>query len=154
MATAYDSPTEKPSPSNLAVAGAMVLASRKSAVRFLCPYAKGMLVDLPPATAESFSALPRLCGDKAPQSHGAVMAGKTFALGISEGAQDAARRPVKGTASLLCRTAGGGRGLVAYAGQEIWRNLWGLGHGGTGRRVGDVRRAEGRWMIERERRGR
>jgi hypothetical protein len=74
------------------VAGSMALASSKSLGKFFSSYTKGVLVDMPLATAEGFRSLPRLWGSEVPSygsvtdwKSGAVVAGKNVAFGISDG---------------------------------------------------------------------
>ena len=148
----------------------MALASSKSLGKFFTSYTKGVLVDMPLATAEGFRSLPRLWGDEVVDygkvtdwKSGAVVAGKSFALGIGDGFKDLARQPAEGMAkegawgevkgiargsgSLVTKSVGGSLGLVAYPGQGIAKSLWNLGHGEMGRRVVVARREEGMWRA-------
>jgi len=148
----------------------MALASTKSLGKFFSSYTRGVLVDMPLATAEGFRSLPRLWGDE-PASYGkvtdwksgAVVAGKSFALGIGDGFKDLTRQPAegmakegawgalkgvaKGSGSLLSKTVSGSLGLVAYPGQGITKSLWTLTHGETGKKVVEARRVEGKWRA-------
>lgn len=54
-----------------------------------------------------------------------------------------------GGAGLVSSVACAGVGLVAYPGQGIVKSLHALAHTGTGRRVEEARREEGRWRAER-----
>ena len=83
----------------------MALASSKSLGKFFSSYTKGVLVDMPLATAEGFRSLPRLWGDEVADygkvtdwKSGAVVAGKSFALGIGHGFRDLALQPAEGMA--------------------------------------------------------
>ena len=148
----------------------MALASSKSLGKFFSSYTKGVLVDMPLATAEGFRSLPRLWGSEVPSygtvtdwKSGAVVAGKSFALGIGHGFRDLALQPAegmakegawgaikgvgKGTGSLVSKTLTGSLGLVAYPGQGITKSLWALTHGETGKRVVEARRVEGKWRA-------
>jgi hypothetical protein len=148
----------------------MALASTKSLGKFFSSYTRGGLVDMPLAAAEGFRSLPRLWGDEVPDygkvtdwKSGAVVAGKSFALGIGDGFKDLARQPAegmakegawgaikgvaKGSGSLLSKTVGGSFGLLAYPGQGITKSLWTWTHGETGKRVVEARRVEGQWRA-------
>lgn len=152
------------------VAASMALASTKSLGKVFSAYTKGVLVDMPLATAEGFRSLPRLWGDEVADygkvtdwKSGAVVAGKSFALGIGDGFKDLARQPAegmakegawgaikgvaKGSGSLVTKTVSGSLGLFAYPGQGITKSLWALGHGETGRRIVEARREEGKWRA-------
>lgn len=126
---------------------------------------------MPLAAAEGFRSLPRLWGDEVADygkvtdwKSGAVVAGKSFALGIGDGFKDLARQPAegmakegawgafkgvaKGSGSLLSKTVSGSLGLIAYPGQGITKSLWTWTHGETGKKVVEARRVEGRWKAE------
>lgn len=164
-------PPQEPSPTSRPnVAGSMALASSKSLGKFFSSYTKGVLVDMPLATAEGFRSLPRLWGSEVPSygnvtdwKSGAVVAGKSFALGISDGLRDLGREPAEGMAkegawgalkgvakgggSLVSKTVSGSLGLVAYPGQGITKSLWALTHGETGKKVVEAKRVEGQWRA-------
>jgi hypothetical protein len=83
----------------------MALASGKSLGKLFSAYTKGLLVDMPLATAEGFHALPRLWGDQVPDygsvtnvQSGFAVAGKSLFLGMGHGFRDLARQPAEGMA--------------------------------------------------------
>jgi hypothetical protein len=150
----------------------MALASGKSLGKFFSAYTKGVLVEMPLATAEGFHALPRLWGDTVPDygrvtgvQSGFAVAGKSFFLGMGHGFRDLARQPAegmeregawgavkgvaKGGASLVSKTVAGSVGLVAYPGLGITKSLWAVTHGETGVVVARAKRVEGEWRAGR-----
>ncbi|GAB1739774.1 hypothetical protein NU219Hw_g4711t1 [Hortaea werneckii] len=152
------------------VAGEMAVASGKSLGKFFTSYTKGILVDLPLASAEGFRNMPRLWGDEVKDygkvtdwKSGGVAAGKSLVMGIGQGFRDMAMEPVKGgrdggawgatkgvargTASLLTKTASGCLGLVAYPGQGLSKSLYTLFHSNTSKAVVEAKKTEGNWLL-------
>ena len=148
----------------------MAVASGKSFGKFFTSYTKGVLVELPLATAEGFRAMPRLWGEEVKDygkvtdwKSGATVAGKNAVLGLGQGFRNIVEHPTKGAqnggflgaakgvatgaGSLLSKTASAGLGLVAYPGQGITKSLHTLMHGGTARTIAARRRTEGEWLA-------
>lgn len=155
---------------HMAVAGSMALASGKSLGKVVPTFYKAVLVDWPLAMTEGFRGMPRLWGEEVKDygkvtdwKSGAVVAGKSFALGIGDGIKDFTQLPAegarkegtwgaikgvaKGSGSLLTKTVSGGLGLIAYPGQGITKSIWTLAHGETAKKVMAARRTEGIWRA-------
>ncbi|THX23914.1 UDP-Glycosyltransferase/glycogen phosphorylase, partial [Aureobasidium pullulans] len=155
---------------HMAVVGSMALASGKSFGKIVPIFYKGFVVDWPLAVTEGFRSMPRLWGEEVKEygkvtdwKSGAVVAGKSFTLGIGDGIKDFTQLPgegarkggawgavkgvAKGSGSLLTKTMSGGLGLIAYPGQGIAKSLWTLTHGKTGKEIMVARRAEGIWRA-------
>ncbi|KAI7205553.1 hypothetical protein D0869_01373 [Hortaea werneckii] len=170
LASSNDKNNSKPR-SGARVAGKMAAASGKSLGKVFTSYTKGVLVDLPLATAEGFRNMPRLWGDEVKDygkvtdwKSGGVTAGKSLVLGIGQGFRDMAMEPVKGgrdggawgatrgvargTASLLTKTASGCLGLVAYPGQGLSKSLYTHFHSDTSKAIVEAKRTEGKWLME------
>jgi len=152
------------------VARAMALASAKSLGKFFITSTKGMLIDMPLATAEGLRCMPALWGGEVKDygtvvdwKSGAAVAGRSFAFGIADGCRDLVTRPVEGaeaggvwgavigagqgSASLLGKTVGASLGLVAYPGQGIAKSVHSAMHRETKKSVVAARLAEGCWMA-------
>lgn len=159
-------------PHHMAVAGSMALASGKSLGKVVPTFYKAVLVDWPLAVTEGFRGMPRLWGEEVKDygkvtdwKSGAIVAGKSFALGIGDGIKDFAQLPgegarkdgtwgaikgvAKGSGSLLTKTVSGGLGFIAYPGQGITKSLWTLTHSETGKKVMVARWIEGSWRATR-----
>lgn len=160
--------TQGPSQLSANLAARMALASGASVGTVLTTYTKGVLVDLPLATATGFRALPRLWSADPVPSYGRVtdvqsgftVAGKTAWQGVGGGFRELARKPEQagawaavkhvagGSGRLVCESVGAGVGLVAYPGQGISKSLWRAVHAsGPEARVAKARRAEGAWRV-------
>lgn len=88
---------------------------------FFNHFSKGMLVDMPVAAADGLRAVPRLYGSEVPDhgkvkgwKTGAVVAGKNFGYGITEGLADLVKEPLKGAKKegALGAVKGVGKGVV------------------------------------------
>jgi hypothetical protein len=132
--------------SGIKTAGKMVGASAKSFGMMYMGMVKGMVVDIPFAAAEGFRAVPRLYGEEI-QDHGevrdwksgAIVAGKSFTHGISDGVSDLFVKPMqdakkdgalgfvkgvgKGSLGFTSKTASAIIGLVAYPGQGLCKSI-------------------------------
>lgn len=158
------------STSNGHLASQMALASGKSFGKILSTYSKGILVDMPLATAEGFRSMPHLWGSDVRDygkvtdwRSGAIVASKSLIHGVRDGFQDLVTEPViggqrngawgatkgiaKGTASLLTKAVTGGVGLVAYPGQGISKSIHTWSHGSIRKHIREVRLADGRRML-------
>ncbi|KAH6677700.1 hypothetical protein B0J14DRAFT_536407 [Halenospora varia] len=151
-------------------AGAMALASAKSLGNFHGNFFKGMVVDLPYAAAEGLRNVPKLYGEEVRDNgpvtdwkSGAVVGGKTFMYGMSEGLTDIFTKPYKGakeegtlgalkgfgkgTSSLVTKTGSGLLGLVAYPGQGICKSIRTAVKSKTRRRIMIARHCEGEYLL-------
>lgn len=158
--------------SNYAAAGTLARSSGKAAGKVISSAFKGVLVDLPLATAEGFRFMPRMWGSEVKQygdvtdwQSGTLVAGKTVVYGVGEGVRDvvtntidgarsegmigAAKGLGSGMGSLVSGTLSAGVGVVAYPGQRIAKSLHAAMHGSTAKRVADARHAAGKWSAER-----
>lgn len=161
-----------PNKTDRAVAATMALSSGKKLGRFFTSAAKGALSDIPLAVAEGSRALPRVWGGRVNDygavtdwQSGAMVAGKSFALGIGGGFRDFVMNPVEGarskgvlgaaqgvatgTGSLLTSVTTGSLGLAGYSGRGIPKSLHAWMHSSTARRVAEAKAAEGRWGADR-----
>lgn len=143
-------------------------ASGKSAGKMISSAFRGVLVDLPLATAEGFRYLPRLWGgevnhygDVTDWQSGGLVAGKSVVCGMGGGLRDVVMHPLNGArsggmlgaakglgsgaGSLVSATLGAGVGVVAYPGQGIAKSLHSAMHGRTVRHIADARHVAGRW---------
>ncbi|KAJ5971403.1 UDP-glucuronosyl/UDP-glucosyltransferase [Penicillium vulpinum] len=130
----------------LSVAGSMAGATMKGFGRFTGSYFKGVIVDIPHAAAEGFRQVPRLYGEK-PKDYGAIqdwksgaiVGGRNFMDGMSDGFTGLFTQPVngakeegalgavkgfaKGTIGLATKVPSAGIGLVAYPFQGIAKSI-------------------------------
>ncbi|CAG8909924.1 unnamed protein product [Penicillium egyptiacum] len=130
----------------LYVAGSMLGATMKGFGKFTGSYFKGVVVDIPHAAAEGFRQVPRLYGEK-PKDYGvvqdwksgAIVGGRNFVDGMSDGFTGLFTQPVngakeegalgavkgfaKGTIGLATKVPSAGIGLVAYPFQGITKSI-------------------------------
>ncbi|CAG7940237.1 unnamed protein product [Penicillium nalgiovense] len=130
----------------LLVAGSMLGATMKGFGKFTGTYFKGVVVDIPHAAAEGFRQVPRLYGET-PKDYGgvqdwksgAVVGGRNFVDGMSDGFTGLFTQPVngakedgalgavkgfaKGTIGLATKVPSAGIGLVAYPFQGITKSI-------------------------------
>ncbi|KAF3019889.1 hypothetical protein E8E15_001620 [Penicillium rubens] len=130
----------------LLVAGSMLGATMKGFGKFTGSYFKGVIVDIPHATAEGFRQVPRLYGET-PKDYGgvqdwksgAIVGGRNFVDGMTDGFTGLFTQPVngakeegalgavkgfaKGTAGLATKVPSAGLGLVAYPFQGISKSI-------------------------------
>ncbi|KAJ5153749.1 UDP-glucuronosyl/UDP-glucosyltransferase [Penicillium coprophilum] len=130
----------------LAVAGSMAGATMKGFGKFTGSYFKGVVVDIPHAAAEGFRQVPRLYGET-PKDYGviqdwksgAIVGGRNFVDGMSDGFTGLFTQPVdgakeegalgaikgfaKGTIGLATKVPSAGIGLVAYPFQGITKSI-------------------------------
>lgn len=89
--------------SGLSIAGSMAGATMKGFGKFTGSYFKGVVVDIPHAAAEGFRQVPRLYGEK-PKDYGAIqdwksgaiVGGKNFVDGMTDGFTGLFTQPVNG----------------------------------------------------------
>lgn len=89
--------------SGLSIAGSMADATMKGFGKFTGSYFKGVVVDIPHAAAEGFRQVPRLYGEK-PKDYGAIqgwksgaiVGGKNFVDGMTDGFTGLFTQPVNG----------------------------------------------------------
>lgn len=160
--------------SGLRTAGAMATASGMSASRVVTSSVKGVVVDIPLAVTEGFYRFPKLYGEDV-RDHGqikdwksgAVVAGKTFAYGMSEGLTDLFVQPYKGgkeegvlgvakglgkgPIGLTTKTISAVCGLVTYPTQGIYQSIRSLAHEKTRKNIIKSRHEEGEWLVREER---
>ncbi|CEL05889.1 hypothetical protein ASPCAL07001 [Aspergillus calidoustus] len=140
------SPSPSTGPGALETTTTIASASAKSVGKFLGTYFKGVMVDIPLATAEGLRAVPKLYGEEtktyAPVTDwksGFVVGGKSFGQGMVDGFTGLITHPVKGAKEggalgvvkgLAKGTMGVGvgfssaaLGVVAYPGQGICRSI-------------------------------
>lgn len=152
------------------IVGSVAKASGKSAGRVLSSSLRGVLVELPLATAEGFRFLPRMWGQEARHygdvtdwQSGGLVAGKTAVFSVSEGVRDLVMHPVQGArsegilgaakglgtgaGSLVSGTLSAGVGLVAYPGQGIAKSIHSLMHGRTTQQIAEARHEAGIWAA-------
>ncbi|KAJ5193384.1 hypothetical protein N7449_009526 [Penicillium cf. viridicatum] len=134
------------SKSGLSIAGSMAGATMKGFGKFTGSYFKGVVVDIPHAAAEGFRQVPRLYGEK-PKDYGAIqdwksgaiVGGKNFVDGMTDGFTGLFTQPVngakeegalgavkgfaKGTIGLATKVPSAGIGLVAYPFQGITKSI-------------------------------
>ncbi|KAJ5395019.1 uncharacterized protein N7487_009322 [Penicillium crustosum] len=132
--------------SGLSIAGSMAGATMKGFGKFTGSYFKGVVVDIPHAAAEGFRQVPRLYGEK-PKDYGAIqdwksgaiVGGKNFVDGMTDGFTGLFTQPVngakeegalgavkgfaKGTIGLATKVPSAGIGLVAYPFQGITKSI-------------------------------
>ncbi|KAJ7489443.1 putative sterol glucosyltransferase, partial [Mycena latifolia] len=165
-----------PSPatrSGIHTAGAMVAASGKSAGKLMAVSVRGAIVDVPLAAAEGLRGMPKLYGEEARDygevkdwKSGAVVAGKAFAYGMSEGLADLFVQPYKGareegawgmakglgkgTLGLTAKVGSGTLGLLAYPSQGIYKSIRAAAHSQTRKVIQNSRHGEGEWLLRTE----
>lgn len=101
--------TDAPEPSGnqatrpLDTAGNMASATVKGFGKFTATYFKGVMVDIPHAAAEGFRQVPRLYGEQPKEygtvkgwKSGAMVGGKNFVDGMTDGFSGLVTQPVKG----------------------------------------------------------
>lgn len=89
--------------SGLSIAGSMAGATMKGFGKFTGSYFKGVVVDIPHAAAEGFRQVPRLYGEK-PKDYGAIqgwksgaiVGGKNFVDGMTDGFTGLFTQPING----------------------------------------------------------
>ncbi|KAJ7740943.1 sterol glucosyltransferase [Mycena maculata] len=152
-------------------AGAMAAASGKSVGRVLTSSFKGMMVDVPLAVTEGLRSFPQLYGEDV-RDHGqirdwrsgAVVAGKSFAYGMTEGLADLVVQPYKGakeegmlgiakgvgkgSMGLVTKTSSAMLGLFAYPGQGIYKSIRATAHDKTRKSIMQARHEEGEWLLK------
>lgn len=156
--------------SGYALAGSMAQESGKSLGKMVKHSLKGLLVDLPLATADGFRAMPQMWGEEVKDygtvtdwQSGGMVAGKSLVQGIADGCKDVVQHPVRGaqeegvlgaakgvatgTGSFVSKTASAAFGIVAYPGQGIAKSLHSWTHGSTGKSIVEARLLEGRWRA-------
>ncbi|CZR62698.1 related to sterol glucosyltransferase [Phialocephala subalpina] len=132
---------------------------------------KGLLVDIPLATAEGLRNVPALYGDTV-RDHGtvtdwksgALVGGKAFMYGMGEGLTDIFTEPYrggkkegalgvvkgvgKGSVTLLTKTSYAMLGLVAYPGQGIAKSIRTAVKSRTRKVIALVRHEEGQYLLK------
>ncbi|KAJ7489441.1 putative sterol glucosyltransferase [Mycena latifolia] len=159
--------------SGVHTAGAMVAASGKSVGKVVSTYFRGTMVDIPLAVTEGLRVMPKLYGEE-PKDYGeikgwksgAVVAGKTFAHGMSEGLTDLFVQPYKGARDegawgmakgvgkgaigLTAKVGSGALGLVTYPSQGIYKSILAASHSKTRKGIQNLRHVEGEWLLRTE----
>ncbi|KAJ7621159.1 putative UDP-glucose,sterol transferase [Roridomyces roridus] len=159
--------------SGLHTAGAMAAASAQSVGRIITSNVRGVMVDIPLAVTEGFHRMPKLYGEEV-RDHGpvkdwksgAVVAGKTFAYGMTEGMADLFVQPYKGArdegwlgaakgfgkgvVGFSAKTSSAAVGLVAYPSQGIYKSLRSVTYEKTRKMITQARKEEGEWLLKRE----
>ncbi|KAJ7472257.1 hypothetical protein B0H11DRAFT_2038236 [Mycena galericulata] len=154
-------------------AGAMAAASGKSFGRLVISSTKGIMLDIPLAVTEGLYRVPKLYGEEV-RDHGpikdwksgAVVAGKTFVYGMSEGLTDlfvqpykgakeegflgAAKGVGKGAVALTTKTNAALLGLVTYPTQGICKSIWSVAHEKTRNEIIRLTHDEGKWLLATE----
>ncbi|KAJ7182660.1 putative sterol glucosyltransferase [Mycena crocata] len=159
--------------SGMYTAGAMAAASGKSIGRVMTVSAKSQLVDIPLAVTEGMRNVPKLYGEQLKDygqvkdwKSGVLVAGKTFAYGMSDGVMDLFVQPYrgardegalglakgigKGTLGITVKTISATLGLVAYPGQGIYKSIRLTAHETTRKSIEKAKHMEGEWMLKRE----
>ena len=163
-----------PSRHGAGLAGRMAGASMKSLANFVPTALKGMTVDIPLAMTEGMRNVPRLYGEK-PLGHGRVtdiksgfaLAGKGFALGMTEAVSDLVVKPYegmredgakgavkgigKGMANMTSKAGCAMFGVMVYPSVGIAKSLKSAIFSRTKKRIVEARRAEGAWLLDHDR---
>lgn len=158
------------SPSLGSTAARMAGASAKGFGDMNVKVFKGLMVDIPLATAEGLRNVPALYGDTvrdhgtvADWKSGALVGGKAFMYGMGEGLTDIFVEPYKGgkkegwlgvakgvgkgTVTLLTKTTYGMLGLVAYPGQGIAKSIRTAVKSTTRKIIAKARHEEGQYLL-------
>ncbi|RAL15750.1 putative sterol glucosyltransferase [Aspergillus homomorphus CBS 101889] len=159
-------------PGSLATAGNIAGVTLKEFGKFTSSYFKGVVVDIPHATAEGFRQVPRLYGEQ-PKDYGtvkdwrtgAVMGGRNFVDGMADGFTGLFTQPIKGakeegvlgavkglakgTIGLATRVPSAGIGLVAYPFHGIAKTIEGLAKSKTKKAIVNARLRDGLYIAER-----
>ncbi|GES57415.1 sterol glucosyltransferase [Aspergillus terreus] len=151
---------------SLATAGNMVAATMKGFGKFTGTYFKGVVVDIPHAAAEGFRQVPRLYGEQPEQygaiqdwKSGAIVGGKNFVEGMTDGLTGIFTKPVrgareqgalgaakgfmKGTIGLATKVPSAGLGLVAYPFYGISKSIEATVRGRSRKTIVHARLKEG-----------
>lgn len=157
--------------SGMKTAGKMAGASAKSFGKMYMGMVKGMVVDIPFAAAEGFRAVPKLYGEEVQDygevrdwKSGAIVAGRSFTHGISDGVSDLFVKPMqnakkegplgfvkgvgKGSLGFTSKTASAIIGLVAYPGQGICKSIRHAANSTCRTRIKAQRYFEGKFLAE------
>lgn len=152
------------------VAGKMAAASGKALGDFTLNGFKAATVDIPLACSEGLKNVPALYGEKVRDDgrvtdwkSGAVVGGKSFMYGMSEGLTDIFVQPYKGaqkegalgalkgvgkgTVSLFTKTGAGMLGLVAYPNQGIAKSIRTAVKSSTRKKIIQARRIESAYLA-------
>ncbi|GAB1213637.1 hypothetical protein ATERTT37_002787 [Aspergillus terreus] len=155
---------------SLATAGNMVAATVKGFGKFTGTYFKGVVVDIPHAAAEGFRQVPRLYGEQ-PEEYGAIqdwksgaiVGGKNFVEGMTDGLTGIFTKPVKGareqgalgaakgfmkgTIGLATKVPSAGLGLVAYPFYGISKSIEATVRGRSRKIIVHARLKEGLFQV-------
>ncbi|KAL4928623.1 glycosyltransferase [Aspergillus undulatus] len=162
--------TPTATPTTLQATTTITSASAKSIGRFLTSYFKGVMVDIPLATAEGLRAVPRLYGEES-KGHGPVKDWKSgFVVGYNsfshgmvdglsglvtqpckgakeEGALGAVKGVAKGAVGVGVHVGSAALGLVAYPGQGICKSIHSAVRSRTRQEVTKARIREGEYLA-------
>ncbi|KAL1966364.1 hypothetical protein VTN77DRAFT_4506 [Rasamsonia byssochlamydoides] len=150
---------------------AIAVASAESFGNFWKAYTKGVMLDVPLAAVEGLRAVPRLYGEEVKDHEkikdwksGAVVAAKSFAVGMSEGLTDIFVQPykggkeegvlgvakgfAKGTIGFTTKTSYAALGLAAYSGQGIYKSVRATVKSKTRHDIVKARHAEGQYLLK------
>ncbi|KAL2842748.1 hypothetical protein BJY01DRAFT_264410 [Aspergillus pseudoustus] len=170
-------PTESPQtqpentgPSSLQTTTTVASASAKSIGKFLGTYFKGVMVDIPLATAEGLRAVPRFYGEEtktyAPVTDwksGLIVGCTQFGQGVVDGVTGLVTHPIKGakeegalgvvkglakgTVGVGVEVGGAALGFVAYPGQGICRSIHASMRSKTRKELIKARYREGEYLA-------